>query len=61
MNVLERIRRFWGSGRSDDHPLTEEERAERRPASTYAELADTASSFAGDDFDPDEPGTSGRD
>jgi hypothetical protein len=55
MNVLERIRRFWGRPRGDDHPLTEEERDAGPSASAYEEAASAAEHFIGDDFDPDEP------
>lgn len=53
MNLIERIRRFWLPGRGDDHPLTEQERDQHRPETTYDELARTAEDFVGDDFDPD--------
>jgi len=54
MNVLERFLSFWRPGSADDHPLTAEERAEDRPATTYDELARNATEFVGPDFDPDD-------
>jgi hypothetical protein len=53
MSIWERIRQFWRPGRGPDHPLTEEERDEDRPASAYDERARTTEDFVGDDFDPD--------
>ena len=53
MNLLERIRRFWSSPAPPDHPLTEQERDEDRPASGYNERARVEEEFVGDDFDPD--------
>jgi hypothetical protein len=55
MNVLERFLNFWRPRPLGDHPLTDEERDEDRPARTYDELADTATEFVGRDFDPDDP------
>jgi hypothetical protein len=52
--VLDRTRRFWLPRSEDDHPLTEEERREDRPASTYDERAEEAERFVGGDFDPDD-------
>ena len=55
MNVLERFLNFWRPRPADDHPLTAEERDEDRPATTYDELARTATEFVGSDVDPDGP------
>jgi hypothetical protein len=55
VNLFERIRRFWRPGEGEDHPLTEQERDEDRPATAYDERARTAAEFVGDDFDPDSP------
>ena len=55
MNVLERIRRFWKPLPDIDHPLSEQEREEFRPASAYDEVARAAADFVGADFDPDAP------
>jgi hypothetical protein len=55
MNLLERIRSFWKPRPADDHPLTEQERAEDHGRSAYDERARTAEEFIGDDLDPDEP------
>ncbi len=54
MNLVERIRRFWSAGPGDDHPLTEQERAEDQPERAYDERARVAEEFVGNDFDPDE-------
>ena len=54
MNVLERFLGFWKPRPADDHPLTDEERLEDRPARTYDELARSATEFVGSDFDPDD-------
>jgi len=58
MSLFERIRRFWSAGRADDHPLTEQERDEDRPSTAYDERARVIDEFVGDDFDPDDRGTS---
>jgi hypothetical protein len=55
MNVLNRILTFWGPPKPDDHPLTEQERAERHSATAYDERALTVEDFISGDFDPDEP------
>ena len=55
MNVVGRFLSFWKPRPVDDHPLTEEERVEDRPARTYDELSRTAAEFVGNDFDPDDP------
>jgi len=55
MNMLERFLGFWKPRPADDHPLTEEERIEDRPARTYDELARAATEFVGSDLDPDDP------
>jgi hypothetical protein len=55
MNLVGRIRRFWKPRPADDHPLTEQERADERPPIAYDERARTAEEFIGDDLDPDEP------
>ena len=54
MNLVERIRRFWLPRPADDHPLTEQERAEDQPERAYDERARVAEEFVGNDFDPDE-------
>jgi len=54
VNLVERIRRFWSAGPGDDHPLTEQERAEDQPERAYDERARVAEEFVGNDFDPDE-------
>jgi hypothetical protein len=54
MDVLKQIRAFWGPPRADDHPLTEQERAERHQATAYDERALTVEDFISGDFDPDE-------
>ncbi len=60
VNLLERIRRFWKPGPGYDHPLTERERDEDRPATTYDELSRTAEELVQRDFDPDDPGRGPR-
>jgi hypothetical protein len=60
MSMLSRIRRFlWGS--EPDHPLSEEERQERRerPETTFEVRGEEVREYVGEDFDPDEP-RSGR-
>jgi hypothetical protein len=54
MRLLERFKSFWKPAPGEDHPLTEEERDEDRPASVYDERARGADRFTGGDFDPDE-------
>jgi hypothetical protein len=44
MSLLERIRRFWKPRAGDDHPLTEQEREEERPAPTTSVHASSRSS-----------------
>jgi hypothetical protein len=56
VKLFERIRRFWLPGPGPDHPLSEEERDEDRPARAYDERARAAEEFVGDDFDPDQRG-----
>jgi len=53
--VFERIRRFWSSTPVDDHPLTEQERAQDHTEQAYDESARAVEEFVGDDFDPDAP------
>jgi hypothetical protein len=55
MNVLKRIRVFWGSRAADDHPLAERERDENHGTTAYDEQARTVEEFVSRDFDPDEP------
>jgi hypothetical protein len=61
VNLLQRIRRFLESRSDDDHPLTEQEREEARPVTTFEERARVEQEFVGDDFDPDEPSVGARD
>jgi hypothetical protein len=55
MNWLDRVRRFWNSPPAEDHPLSEQERDEDRPATGSDERARALQEFVGDDFDPDDP------
>jgi hypothetical protein len=59
MNLLERLRRFWGPTPDPDHPLTAEERRDDQSTTVYEEGARIADEFVGPDLDPDEP-RSGR-
>ena len=54
MNWLERIRRFWNRPPAEDHPLSEQERDEDRPATANDERARALQEFVSDDFDPDD-------
>ncbi len=52
MNLLERIRRFWGPPREPDHPQSERERAERPRESRFDEQPDSiVETFFGDAID----------
>jgi hypothetical protein len=42
VNAWERIKRFWATPAKPDHPLSEEEREQVRPANIYDESADAA-------------------
>jgi hypothetical protein len=54
VSLLERIRRFWATQPEPDHPLTEEERDEKAPATGHDEWAHLEQEFVGEDLDPDE-------
>jgi hypothetical protein len=54
VNLFDRIRRFWEPQPDADHPRTEGERDEDRPATAHDERARTEEEFVGRDFDPDE-------
>jgi hypothetical protein len=58
MSLLDRIRQLWKSP-EPDRPLTEEERHEHLPETSFDERASLEQDFVGRDFDPDEP-RSGR-
>jgi hypothetical protein len=58
MNMLDWIRRLW-KPREPDHPLTEQERHDHPPETSFDVRARTEQELVGDDFDPDEP-RSGR-
>jgi hypothetical protein len=58
MSLLDRIRRLWSTP-EPDHPLSEEERHEHLPETTYDERASLEQDFVGRDIDPEEP-RSGR-
>ncbi|HEX6703076.1 MAG TPA: hypothetical protein VF101_20290 [Gaiellaceae bacterium] len=60
MSFLERIRRFWSSAPPPDHPLSAQERDERRSASADDEKTRVLESLAGDDFDPDDDPAAGH-
>jgi hypothetical protein len=55
------MRRFWKRGPNEDHPLTEQERDQDRPATAFDERARVEQQFVGGDFDPDERGTGASD
>jgi hypothetical protein len=52
VSLLERIRRLWASQPDPDHPLTEEEREEKPPATGYDERAHLDQELVGDDVGP---------
>jgi hypothetical protein len=54
VSLFDRIRRFWGSGSTPDHPISEEERDEEPPATAYDARARVVDDYVGDDFDPDD-------
>ena len=54
MNWLDRMRRFWNPPSAQDHPLSDQERDEDRPATGNDERARALDEFVGDDFDPDD-------
>jgi hypothetical protein len=58
MTLLDRIRQLWKSP-EPDRPLTEEERHEHPPETSFDERASLEQDFVGRDIDPDEP-RSGR-
>lgn len=58
MRLLDWIRELI-TGPLPDHPLTEREREEPRPATAFDARARAEQEWVGDDFDPDEP-RSGR-
>lgn len=58
MRLLDWIRELI-TGPLPDHPLTEREREEPRPATAFDARARAEQKWVGDDFDPDEP-RSGR-
>jgi hypothetical protein len=53
MNILERIRRFWGAAPSPDHPLSERERDEDHVETAYDERAETIERFVDEGPDND--------
>jgi hypothetical protein len=59
VSLFERIRRFWLPGPGDNHPLSDQERDEHRPATAYDERARVLEEFLADDFDPDGRGPAG--
>jgi hypothetical protein len=59
MSLIDRIRRLFKTTELD-HPLTEEERHEHPPETTFDVRADLEQDFVGREVDPDEP-RSGRD
>jgi hypothetical protein len=59
MSLVERIRRFFKPSERD-YPLSEAERHEHPPETTFDVRADLEQDFVGRDVDPEEP-RSGRD
>ena len=59
MSLIDRIRSVFKRP-EPDHPLSEEERDEQQPETTFDAAADLERDFAGRDIDPEEP-RSGRD
>jgi hypothetical protein len=59
VSLIDRIRRLFKTS-EPDYPLTEEERHERQPETTFDARADLEQDYVGRDVDPDEP-RSGRD
>jgi hypothetical protein len=57
--LLERIRRFWSPAPPPDHPLSAQERGEKRWPSAADERARALETLASADFDPDEDPTTG--
>jgi hypothetical protein len=55
VSFLDRIRGFFGSTPTPDHPLSARERDEDRQESADDERARVLENLAGDDFDPDDP------
>ena len=58
MKLLDRIRRLWKTS-EPDHPLSDQERHENVPQSTFDSRVTLEQDYAGRDLDPDEP-RSGR-
>jgi hypothetical protein len=54
VSFLERIRRFWSSAPPPDHPLSEQERDERRWASADEEKTRVLEDLVGGEFDRDD-------
>jgi hypothetical protein len=59
MSLIDSIRRLFKTS-EPDHPLSEEERHEHPPETTFDVRADLEQDFVGRDVDPEEP-RSGRD
>ena len=53
MNLLERLRRFWLTDTTPDHPLTEREREEMPPAATDENAGYIFEGFWGETLGPD--------
>ena len=58
MSLLDRIRRLWKTS-EPDHPLSEEERNEHLPETSFDMRGAVEQDYVGRDLDPDEP-RSGR-
>jgi hypothetical protein len=57
VSLLERIRRFWGTAPPPDHPLSAQERDERRSASADDKEARALEVLVGGDFETDDDPT----
>jgi hypothetical protein len=58
MNLFDRIRRLWKTP-EPDHALSEKEREQHLPETSFDVRGSVEQDYAGRDFDPDEP-RSGR-